>query len=53
MTIKNIGQGPITYYFLDRIIIVAYPSKFPPMSSISFNTINLSNESYFSEIMSQ
>ena len=52
MTIKNIGQGSVGYNYLDIIIIVAYPSRFPPMSSVSFHPIDLSNSSYYSEIIS-
>ena len=37
ITIRNIAQSSITYYFLDRVIVIAYPSQFPAGTSVSFS----------------
>ncbi len=46
MIIKNTGVSPITYYYLDRTIILAYPSKFPPISSVSIDYIYYPNTEF-------
>lgn len=37
ITVRNIAQNSITYYFLDRVIVIAYQSQFPPGTSVSFS----------------
>ena len=43
MTLKNIGNSAITYYYLDRIFIIAYPSRLPKMSRVSIDYIYYPN----------
>ncbi len=39
MTLKNIGNSAVTYYYIDRTIIIAYPKRLPKMSSVSIDYI--------------
>jgi hypothetical protein len=43
MTLKNIENSALTYYYIDRTIIIAYPNRLPKMSSVSIDYIYYPN----------
>jgi hypothetical protein len=51
MTLKNIGSSTTTYYYLDRVFIIAYPSRIPKKSSVSVDYIYYPNIEFSIDIV--